>query len=71
MSSERRRVRRKMLADVEGFWEALGGAEDAENVEEVEERLAHVWSMFWSAWMTEGLSNLSRTEMVHTTSSKE
>ncbi len=57
--------------DVEGFWKALGGAKDAENVEEVEERLAHVWSMFQSAWITEGLSNLSRTEMVHTTSSKE
>jgi hypothetical protein len=50
--------------------EALGGAEDAENAE-VEERLAHVWSMFQSTWMTEGLSNLSRTKMVHTTSSKE
>ena len=56
---------------MEGFWEALGGAKDTENAEEIEERLAHVWSIFQSTWITEGLSNLSRTEMVHTTSSKE
>jgi hypothetical protein len=56
---------------VDAFCEALGGAADAENAEDVEDILIRVWSMFRSDWITDGLSNLSRTEMVRTTSSKE
>ena len=58
-----------------GLWGALkhdlGGADEAEMAAEVPERLERVWSMFLSDWMTDCLSNLSRTEMVLTTSSKE
>ena len=57
--------------DVGAFWERLDGAEDAAKAEVVEERLARVWSMFRRDWITDCLSNLSRTEMVCTTSSKE
>ena len=57
--------------DVEGLCEGLDDPEDAENAEVVEERLMRVWSMFRSDWMTDDLSNLSRIEMVLTTSSKE
>ena len=56
---------------VDAFCERLGAPEDAAKAEVVEERLARVWSMLRSDWITEGLSNLSRTEMVRTTSSKE
>jgi hypothetical protein len=55
----------------DGFCEGLGDAEDAANAELVEERLVRVWSMFRRDWSTDGLSNLSRMEMVLTTSSKE
>jgi len=51
--------------------ECLGAPEDRAKVEVVEERLVHVWSMLQRDWITEGLSNLSRTEMVLTMLSKE
>jgi len=51
--------------------EHLGIPEDVAKAEVVEERLACVWSMLQRDWITEGLSNLSRTEMVLTTLSKE
>jgi hypothetical protein len=57
--------------DVGGLWEGLDGLEDAENAEVVVDKLLRVWSMFRSDWITDGLSNLSRMEMVLTTSSKE
>ena len=57
--------------DVGACWECLDGAEDAVKAEVVEERLVCVWSMFQRDWTTDCLSNLSRTEMVHTISSKE
>ena len=43
----------------------------AENAVDVPDKLECIWSMFRSDWMTDCLSNLSRTEMVLTTSSKE
>ena len=49
----------------------LEGADDTEKADEVLERLEQVSSMFLRDWMTDCLSNLSRTEMVCTTSSKE
>jgi hypothetical protein len=52
-------------------WGAFCEAESAENAVDVPERLVRVWSMFRSDWMTDCLSNLSRTEMVRITSSKE
>ena len=56
---------------VDAFCDCLGAPVDAAKAEVVEERLVCVWSMLWSDWITDGLSNLSRTEMVHTMSSKE
>ena len=56
---------------MDAFCECLGAPEDAAKVEVVEERLACVWSMLQRDWTTEGLSNLSRTEMVLTMLSKE
>ena len=43
----------------------------AEKAEVVPDKLLRVWSMFLSDWITDCLSNLSKTEMVCTTSSKE
>ena len=59
--------------DVAGddFGKGLCDAGSAENAVDVPDRLERVWSMFWSNWITDYLSNLSRTEMVLTTSSKE
>ena len=57
--------------NVDVFWRCLGGAEDAVNAEVVEDKFAHVWSIVRSDWTTDCLSNLSRTEMVRATSSKE
>ena len=57
--------------DVGDDWERLEADEDAANAELVEDKLMRIWSMFRSDWMTDGLSNLSRMEMVLTTSSKE
>ena len=57
--------------DVGDDWERLEADEVAANAELVEDKLTRVWSMFRSDWMTDGLSNLSRIEMVLTTSSKE
>ena len=51
--------------------ERLEGDDDSENAEVVEDKLVRIWSMFQSDWMTDGLSNLSRIEMVLTTSSNE
>jgi hypothetical protein len=51
--------------------ERLEGDDNAENAEVVEDKLVRVWSMFRSDWMTDGLSNLSRIEIVLTTSSNE
>ena len=56
---------------MDAFCERLGTPEDAAKAEVVEERLARVWSMLQRDWITEGLSNLSRTEMVLTMLSKE
>ena len=53
------------------FGMGLCDAGSAENAVDVPDRLEHVWSMFRSDWITDCLSNLSRTEMVLTTSSKE
>ena len=55
----------------DGFGMGLCDAGSAENAVDVPDRLERVWSMFRSDWMTDCLSNLSRTEMVLTTSSKE
>jgi hypothetical protein len=52
-------------------WESFDDDEDAANAEVVEERLLRVWSMFQSDCITDGLSNLSRIEIVLTMSSKE
>ena len=57
--------------DVGDDWGCLEADEDAANAELVEHKLTRVWSMFQSDWMTDGLSNLLRMEMVLTTSSKE
>ena len=57
--------------NVDVFWRRLGGAEDAANAEVVEDKFACVWSIVRSDWTTDCLSNLSRTEMVRATSSKE
>ena len=57
--------------DVDGLGHDLEGADVAENADEVPDRLEWVWSMFLSNWMTDCLSNLSRTDMVLTTSSNE
>ena len=57
--------------DEDTFWECLGGAKDAAKAEVVEDRFAHMWSMLQSDWITDCLSNLSRTEMVRTMSSKD
>ena len=57
--------------DEDTFWEHLGGAEDAAKAEVVEDRFVRMWSMLRSDWMTDCLSNLSRMEMVLTTSSKD
>ena len=54
-----------------GFCNAFCEAESAENAVDVPDRLERVWSMLRSDWITDCLSNLSRTEMVLTTSSKE
>ena len=53
------------------FGKGLCDAGSAENAVDVPDRLERVWSMFRSDWITDCLSNLSRTEMVLTTSSKE
>ena len=54
------------------FGMGLCDAGSAENAVDVPDRLERVWSMFWSNWMTDCLSNLSRTaEMVLTMLSKE
>ena len=58
-------------SNVDAFWGCLGGAENVANAEVVEDRLAHVWSMFRSDWTTDCLSNLSRTEILWMTLSKE
>ena len=57
--------------DDDDFAGALCEAEDAANAEEVEERLPRVWSMFRSDWTTDAFSNLSKIEIVLTTSSKD
>ena len=59
--------------DVAGddFGKGLCDAGSAENAVDVPDSLERVWSMFRSNWITDYLSNLSRTEMVLTTSSKE
>ena len=57
--------------DEDAFWEHLGGAEDAAKAKVIEDRVARVWSMLRSDWITDCLSNLSRTEMVCTMSSKD
>ena len=49
----------------------MGEADCAENAVEVPDRLEHIWSMLQRDWITDCLLNLSRTEMVLTTSSKE
>ena len=56
---------------VDGFCSTICEAECAENTVDVPERLVCVWFMFLSNWMTDCLSNLSRTEMVHIMLSKE
>jgi hypothetical protein len=48
-----------------------GADEQTAKADEVPERLEQVWSMFMRNWMRDCLSNLSRTETVCTTSSKE
>jgi len=53
------------------FCKHLGRPEDVVKAEVVEERLAYVWSTLQRDCITEGLSNLSRTEIVLTISSKE
>jgi hypothetical protein len=57
--------------DADDFSDALDEAKDAANAEEVEGRLLHVWSMFWSDWITDAFSNLSRIEIVLTILSKD
>ena len=57
--------------DVGDDWERLEADEDTANAELVEDKLTCVWSMFRSDWMTDGLSNFLRMEMVLTMSSKE
>ena len=54
-----------------GFCEPLCEADCAENAVEVPDRLERIWSMLQRDWTTDCLSNLSRTEMVLTTSSNE
>jgi hypothetical protein len=57
--------------DDDDFCDALCEPGDAANADVVEERLLRVWSMFRSDWTTEAFSNLSRIEIVLTTSSKD
>ena len=60
----------KEVGNKDVFCDALCEDEDAANAEVVEPMLIRVWSMLRSDWITEGLSNLSRMDMVRTTSSK-
>jgi hypothetical protein len=57
--------------NVECFWEGLDNPDNAANAEVVVDKLMYIWSMFQSNWMTDGLSNLSKMEIVLITSSKE
>jgi hypothetical protein len=57
--------------DDDDFCGGLTEAEDAANAELVEARLLRVWSMFRSDWTTDAFSNLSKIEIVLTTSSKD
>jgi len=53
------------------FWDAFYKIESTEKVIDIPESLVCIWSMFRSNWMTDCLSNLSRTEMVHIMTLKE
>ena len=54
-----------------GFCDTLDEGNCAENALEVPDRVERVWSILRRDWSTDCLSNLSRTDMVLTTSSKK